>query len=344
MVKITGNIEIENIDPNDVYNGILKWWSEWDRKKKTIIEKNIPTYFKASWGKKSMLITNLKSPNRYTVITMRLGKIGENTFVDIELDDPMLYKRPLTGNYVYVNRRKETLNEDLATIKVHIKNYAKRAKKERIEAKAHLIPEISVSVIAKEGFKLGSWGPVEVIFENTGKMEANDIYVEFSGPIDAQKTQTINQLKPGKRKSLTVGISPRASGRVPLEITLFYKDIDGDEYQKTATGWIEVVEREEKVFVRPQQIFNIGKVIERVVETKGDYLEAGAIKEQDVVKVRSPTITPKKDTLCPYCNQPIKKSWKACPACGARLSLKCPYCESEIQPGWKACPACGEKL
>ncbi|MBU4190457.1 MAG: zinc ribbon domain-containing protein [Candidatus Thermoplasmatota archaeon] len=47
---------------------------------------------------------------------------------------------------------------------------------------------------------------------------------------------------------------------------------------------------------------------------------------------------------CPHCGADVQTGWKACPACGNKLSLCCSNCGAVIQEGWKACPKCGEKM
>ena len=45
---------------------------------------------------------------------------------------------------------------------------------------------------------------------------------------------------------------------------------------------------------------------------------------------------------CPDCQHDVQEGWKACPACGARLSEKrpCPACGKELDSAWKVCPFC----
>ena len=47
------------------------------------------------------------------------------------------------------------------------------------------------------------------------------------------------------------------------------------------------------------------------------------------------------DTGCPYCGQPVKKSWEWCPACGHSLVDWCTFCGADIPRGEDECPECG---
>ncbi len=47
------------------------------------------------------------------------------------------------------------------------------------------------------------------------------------------------------------------------------------------------------------------------------------------------------DTGCPYCGQPVKKSWEWCPSCGHSLVDWCTFCGADIPRGEEECPECG---
>ena len=47
------------------------------------------------------------------------------------------------------------------------------------------------------------------------------------------------------------------------------------------------------------------------------------------------------DTGCPYCGQPVKKSWEWCPSCGHSLVDWCTFCGADIPRGEGECPECG---
>lgn len=47
------------------------------------------------------------------------------------------------------------------------------------------------------------------------------------------------------------------------------------------------------------------------------------------------------DIGCPYCGQPVKKSWEWCPACGHSLVDWCTFCGADIPRGEDECPECG---
>lgn len=44
---------------------------------------------------------------------------------------------------------------------------------------------------------------------------------------------------------------------------------------------------------------------------------------------------------CPYCGQPVKKSWEWCPSCGHSLVDWCTFCGADIPRGEGECPECG---
>jgi formylglycine-generating enzyme required for sulfatase activity len=48
---------------------------------------------------------------------------------------------------------------------------------------------------------------------------------------------------------------------------------------------------------------------------------------------------------CPACGEPVKETWKVCPACETVLGrLACPQCALEVKANWKICPECGTRL
>lgn len=47
------------------------------------------------------------------------------------------------------------------------------------------------------------------------------------------------------------------------------------------------------------------------------------------------------DVGCPYCGQPVKKSWEWCPSCGHSLVGWCTFCGADIPRGEDECPECG---
>lgn len=44
---------------------------------------------------------------------------------------------------------------------------------------------------------------------------------------------------------------------------------------------------------------------------------------------------------CPYCGQPVRKSWEWCPSCGHSLVDWCTFCGADIPRGEDECPECG---
>ena len=47
------------------------------------------------------------------------------------------------------------------------------------------------------------------------------------------------------------------------------------------------------------------------------------------------------DMGCPYCGQPVKKSWEWCQSCGHSLVEWCTFCGADIPRGEEECPECG---
>jgi formylglycine-generating enzyme required for sulfatase activity len=48
---------------------------------------------------------------------------------------------------------------------------------------------------------------------------------------------------------------------------------------------------------------------------------------------------------CPVCGEPVKATWKFCPACEASLGGSlCPGCRQPVKDNWKRCPECGMRL
>ena len=50
-------------------------------------------------------------------------------------------------------------------------------------------------------------------------------------------------------------------------------------------------------------------------------------------------------TRCPHCGEPVKETWKICPACETPLlALQCPRCKAPVKAHWKRCPECEASL
>jgi formylglycine-generating enzyme required for sulfatase activity len=48
---------------------------------------------------------------------------------------------------------------------------------------------------------------------------------------------------------------------------------------------------------------------------------------------------------CLACGEPVKDSWKVCPACEAPIGrLACPGCGAEVKENWRVCPECETRL
>lgn len=49
--------------------------------------------------------------------------------------------------------------------------------------------------------------------------------------------------------------------------------------------------------------------------------------------------------VCRSCGEPVRETWKVCPACEAPLGrLACPGCGMEVRENWKVCPECERRL
>jgi formylglycine-generating enzyme required for sulfatase activity len=50
-------------------------------------------------------------------------------------------------------------------------------------------------------------------------------------------------------------------------------------------------------------------------------------------------------SICRTCGEPVRETWKVCPACEAPLGrLACPGCGMEVKENWKVCPECETRL
>jgi formylglycine-generating enzyme required for sulfatase activity len=48
---------------------------------------------------------------------------------------------------------------------------------------------------------------------------------------------------------------------------------------------------------------------------------------------------------CPSCGEPVKSTWKICPACETRLQAQtCAACGAHVKENWKRCPECEAQL
>jgi serine/threonine protein kinase len=77
---------------------------------------------------------------------------------------------------------------------------------------------------------------------NHGNAHAINVRLTFSDEFDTKwiKPLTINA---GATTSLDIGIRPKLKGKVPLEVTVIYRDDIDKEYRETHEFWIDVVEK-----------------------------------------------------------------------------------------------------
>ncbi len=55
-----------------------------------------------------------------------------------------------------------------------------------------------------------------------------------------------------------------------------------------------------------------------------------------------PTVS---EPVCPACGEPVKPTWKICPACEAPLAqTHCPGCGLPVKASWRICPECEYRL
>lgn len=157
-------------------------------------------------------------------------------------------------------------------------------------------PDLSVS-IESTGLQEGAEGEMTLMIKNTGKALARDLSIEVIGDFDAGEPMAVAALKPGAEVPVTVRLTPRVSGNVPVKIRLSSK--------RHMDGRTQTFELEDSV-----NVFSSGPAfkIGRSSETTRCISCQGRIKPGfDIVTCRCGgqlhLSCAKRSGLCPICGQ-----------------------------------------
>ena len=150
---------------------------------------------------------------------------------------------------------------------LYLENYdeairsAKEAEKVAEEIKQKSRPEIGVQ-LSKDTFQRGIWTDVLLQISNKGKASAYDIKLDFSEEVKAKGLETIGSLGVGEKMELDVSFKPVDAGkRVPLEISVQFRDGEGKRYKETEAVdlnveevWREIFKEEPTESVKPSGV------------------------------------------------------------------------------------------
>lgn len=188
---------------------------------------------------------------------------------------------------------------------------------EAVEAsRKNLRPVVHAEISTAKEFRVNEWGRLDGKLTNIGGTHARNLEIEISGPVELRGVRQVPSLSRGGEARLQIGVKPKESGSVPLEIKVRFIDLAGNAHTMESTGWVDVLGEQEvlREQFKPQQIINIGSI--------GEILGTGATSIRDSAVVGKALAGPGGTTagaLCPSCGESVKSNWKQCPVCGARL-------------------------
>ena len=146
---------------------------------------------------------------------------------------------------------------------------ASRGEKMAKEIKEKSKPEIEVN-LSEKTFQPNLWEDISLNIFNKGNAHAKDIKIGLSEEVKVKGLEIIRSLNAGEKRDLDVSFKPVEVGRVPLEISIHFKDFDEKEYEEKNRVRIHVGEKR-KEYKREQ----IEITIERAIydPCKRDFIE-----------------------------------------------------------------------
>lgn len=219
------------------------------------------------------------------------------------------------------------------------------------EIKDRAKPELLINVTAYEDFKAGEWSRVAVTIQNDGETDANNLEIDFFGPIESRGSRRIPILKIGEKSELLIDLSPRTKGEIPIEINVSYQDFAKRGYQLSDKCIITTINNEEEIKSMKKTLFNIQTHIPQNYSIS----EKESIDDLEIICQNCGAKMPKNfrvcgkcgtvlQKTCPNCGNNIPTNFKFCGSCGAKIGNVCPKCKSENPQNFMFCGNCGAKL
>ncbi|MFQ6127622.1 MAG: hypothetical protein ACE5QW_01795 [Thermoplasmata archaeon] len=116
--------------------------------------------------------------------------------------------------------------------------------------------------LPRKGFQEKTWNRYRVEVENRGNLGAKDVGVKLNGDFDVKGLRPIPEIDINQKKHLDVGIRPKKSGKIPIDVSVSYRRLFDDKNYETFAQEDLKIEREgaylvEDVFL----IHNQGKLV-----------------------------------------------------------------------------------
>jgi len=89
---------------------------------------------------------------------------------------------------------------------------------------------------------LNIWEKLELTLTNSGKANAKNITLLFSGDVEVRKLKSVDIISAGETKRIEIAVRAKVSGKISLEITIQYRDDQNRSYAHKIDCWLEVVE------------------------------------------------------------------------------------------------------
>jgi hypothetical protein len=105
-------------------------------------------------------------------------------------------------------------------------------------AKTAARPRISLGFSNKQ-FQTGVWNRCKLNVTNSGKADAKNIELTFSGTIEVMRIRRVPMLKAGERMSVEIGLRSNEVGEIPLDMEItYYRYYDDAKYQAQGVKWV----------------------------------------------------------------------------------------------------------
>ena len=96
--------------------------------------------------------------------------------------------------------------------------------------------------IPEETFQPNIRKNIEITIRNGGAISAENIDIEPSGDVEFRRAPTILQLNRNETKTVNIAMKPTASGDVPIDIVITYRDALDRDYRSSEEVWMTVAE------------------------------------------------------------------------------------------------------
>jgi hypothetical protein len=142
---------------------------------------------------------------------------------------------------IHTKSKNAFANKDLE----EAEKYAEQCAVKLNELTRNCKPEITFKFLT-ESLLSDVWNRANISIENTGSVQANDITIELTGPVNVRRIPKIETLGINEKKEFEIGIKFEGAGNVPIDLQIFTKrSWDEQKYTIKHELWLDVVRSDE---------------------------------------------------------------------------------------------------